>query len=94
MSMLEKEIVMELTENFDIDKDYVLNYMFEKYPALMQVVMKTLGTNAPELRGFINRGGFISSKVVAHSVLGIESLHVESSKLGILLFRVENEQEK
>ena len=83
MDIVQREIIRELTEGLYINKDYVLNNMIEKYPALMQALENTLCTTKAELRNFVRYGGNISGKVIADCILGLVSLDVEAIKFNI-----------
>lgn len=84
---MQQEIIKELVGSLEIDKDYILNYMIERFPTLIQSLEKYLGTTKPELRSYVGDGGTISSRVIADCILGVYSIDVNLTRLSLTVFR-------
>lgn len=87
MNEMQQVIVKELVGSLEIDKDYILNYMIERFPTLIKSLEKYLGTTKPELRSYVGDGNTVSSKVIADCVLGVNSIDVELTRLSLRVFR-------
>lgn len=87
MNEMQQVIVKELVGSLEIDKDYILNYMIERFPTLIKSLEKSLGTTKPELRYYIGNGNTISSKVIADCILGANSIDVNLTRLSLRVFR-------
>lgn len=87
MNEMQQAIVKELVGSLEIDKDYILNYMIERFPTLIKSLEKHLGTTKPELRSYVGDGNTVSSKVIADCVLGVGSIEVNLTRLSLRVFR-------